>query len=125
MQGADNIVLDPVTGLRVVEASRAHVEVDSYGNEIKEESKVDALKASTKEERVFVFLVVDGGCRALSQSFITGIPYMQATWAHCNSRIPLRIRRNHCSPGSALRFHDHAHADVTARDSACHPDRLG
>lgn len=52
MQGADNIVLDPVTGLRVVEASRAHVEVDSYGNEIKEESKVDALKASTKEERL-------------------------------------------------------------------------
>ena len=52
MQGADNIVLDPVTGLRVVEASRTHVEVDSYGNEITEESKVDVLKASTKEERL-------------------------------------------------------------------------
>jgi len=51
-EGADNIVLDPVTGLRVVEASRNHVEVDSYGNEIKEESKVDKLKESTKEERL-------------------------------------------------------------------------
>ena len=52
VQGAENIVLDPVTGLRVVEAARNHVEVDSYGNEIKEESRVDTLKASTKEERL-------------------------------------------------------------------------
>jgi len=41
-----------VTGLRIVEASRNHVEVDSYGNEIKEESRVDNLKGATKEERL-------------------------------------------------------------------------
>eukprot|EP01046_Picozoa_sp_COSAG06_P082479 COSAG06_NODE_29497_length_555_cov_1.017544_1_plen_94_part_01 len=41
-----------VTGLRIVEASRNHVELDSYGNEIKEESRVDNLKGATKEERL-------------------------------------------------------------------------
>ena len=35
-----------------MEAARNHVEVDSYGNQIKEESRVDTLKASTKEERL-------------------------------------------------------------------------
>lgn len=46
------VVCAQVTGLRIVEASRNHVEVDSYGNEIKEESRVDNLKGATKEERL-------------------------------------------------------------------------
>ena len=40
-----------VVAVRVVEASRHHVEVDSYGNEISEEKKADEMKGASKEER--------------------------------------------------------------------------
>ena len=47
-----DISINPVTGLRVVEESRNHVELDSYGNEIKASSHVDESKMSSKEERL-------------------------------------------------------------------------
>ena len=81
LQGADNVVLDPVTGLRVVEASRGHVEVDSYGNEIKEESKIDTLKASTKEERLRrTFEAIDEDESGASSQQLSTDPLILCRW---------------------------------------------